>query len=474
MWAWIVGVGSPALFALASLPFRSSFGLAGVLSLTLLVVAASSALGGVRPAITAVAVGALAGAFTFAPPYGTLRVDLQGDLAALVAFVVVGIGIALLIDELAGLAEEQAALQRIATLVAQAAPQNEVFAAVTEEVGRRLPVDIASLSRYGTDGTMTVVASSNRTGGNVPAVGTQIALGGSNLSTLVFQTGRSARMDRYEESSGAIADVARYVGSRSAVATPIVVAGHLWGVMIASSVQARPLPRDTEEQLARFTDLLATAIANAENRTELAASRARIVSAADDARRRIERNLHDGTQQRLVSLGLELRTAENSVPAHMAEVKGQLSDVARGLAEALEDLQEIARGIHPAVLAKGGLSPAIRMLARRSALPVELDLRADRRLPERVEVAAYYVVSEALTNAAKHAHATVVFVDVDADDARVQLSIRDDGRGGAAPEQGSGLVGLRDRVEALGGRIEIASAVGCGTSLSVSIPITAS
>ncbi|MEY2433669.1 MAG: hypothetical protein QOC92_3394, partial [Acidimicrobiaceae bacterium] len=400
MWAWIVGVGSPLAFALASLPFRSSFGLAGVLSLTLLVVAASSALGGVRPAIAAVAVGVLAGAFTFAPPYGTLRVDLEGDLAALAAFAVVGVGIALLIDELAGLAEEQAALQRVATLVARAAPPDELFAAVTVEVAQRLPVDNTNLSRYELDGTMTVVGSWDRVGGAV-RTGSRFPLGGNNLSTIVAETGRSARLDRYEDSSGPIAEVARSVGSRSALATPIFVAGHLWGVMIASSSQERPLPRDTEERLARFTDLLATSIANAESRTALAASRARIVSAADDARQRIERDLHDGTQQRLVSLGLELRTAENTVPADMTEVKAQLSVVARGLAEALEDLQEIARGIHPAALAKGGLAPAIKALARRSTVPVELDLRADGRLPERVEVAAYYVVSEALTNAAK-------------------------------------------------------------------------
>jgi signal transduction histidine kinase len=452
---------------------RSTFGLAGVLFLALLAVAAAAALGGVRPAMAAVAVGVVAAAFASAPPYGSLRVHYQGDLAALIAFVVVGVGLALLVDELAGLAEEQAALQRVATLVARAAPQDEVFAAITEEVGRRLPVDLANLGRYGTDGTMAVLASWSRTGPSVPPVGTQVALGGSNLSTLVAQTGRSARMDRYGESSGAIADVARSVGARSAVGTPIFVAGHLWGVMIAASLQDKPLPRDTEEQLARFTDLLATAIANAEGRSELAASRARIVSAADDARRRIERDLHDGTQQRLVSLGLELRTAENTVPSDMTDVRTQLSDVARGLAEALEDLQEIARGIHPAVLAKGGLGPAIKALARRSAVPVELDLRADRRLPERVEVAAYYVVSEALTNVTKHAQATVVHVDVDTDDVRVQLSIRDDGSGGAVPDQGSGLVGLRDRVEALGGRLEIASAAGIGTSLWVTIPIVA-
>jgi signal transduction histidine kinase len=472
MWAWILGVGAPLLFALASLPFRSSFGLAGVLSLTLLVVAASSALGGVRPAIASVVVGALAGAFTFAPPYGTLRVDLQGDLAALVAFVVVGVGIALLVDELAGLAEEQAALQRVATLVARAAPPDELFAAITEELGRRLPVDLTNLSRYGTDGTITVVAGWARTGSSVP-VGSQFVLGGNNLATLVAETGQTVRLDGYDDASGPIAAVAHSVGSRSGLATPIFVAGQLWGVMTATSTQERLLPRDSEARLTHFTDLLATAIANAESRTELAASRARIVSAADDARRRIERDLHDGTQQRLVSLGLDLRTAENTVPADMTEVRTQLSDVARGLAEVLENLQEIARGIHPAVLAKGGLGPAIKALARRSAVPVELDLRADRRLPERVEVAAYYVVSEALTNAAKHAHATVVHVDVDADEARIQLSIRDDGRGGAAPDQGSGLVGLRDRVEALGGAIEIASAVGRGTSLWVSIPIAA-
>jgi signal transduction histidine kinase len=219
---------------------------------------------------------------------------------------------------------------------------------------------------------------------------------------------------------------------------------------------------------------VATAIANAESRAELAASRARVVAAADETRRRIERDLHDGTQQRLVSLGLDLRSAETMVPPEQTELRAQLSRATKGLGDVVENLQEISRGIHPAILSKGGLGPAIKTLARRSAVPVQLDLRAERRLPERIEVAAYYIVSEALTNAAKHAHASVVHVDVKAQDAVVRLSIRDDGIGGADPTQGSGLIGLRDRVETVGGRIEIASPAGTGTSLLVTIPINLS
>ena len=218
---------------------------------------------------------------------------------------------------------------------------------------------------------------------------------------------------------------------------------------------------------------MATAIANADSRAQVVASRARIVAAGDESRRRIERNLHDGTQQRLVSLGLELRSAEATVPAELPALKRQIAHAATGLAGAVEDLQEIARGIHPAILSKGGLGPGLRTLARRSAVPVELTLPPDRRLPERTEAASYYVVAEALANATKHAHASVVRVDADFEDdpGVVRLLIRDDGVGGADPGRGSGLVGLRDRVEALGGAIEIASPAGGGTSLRVEIPI---
>jgi signal transduction histidine kinase len=186
---------------------------------------------------------------------------------------------------------------------------------------------------------------------------------------------------------------------------------------------------------------------------------------------RIERNLHDGTQQRLVSLGLELRAAQAAVPPQLGELERELSRVAEGLASVFDELREISRGIHPAILSEGGLGPALRALARRSPVPVELDLRPERRLPEHVEVAAYYVVSEALTNAAKHAHASVVHVELEARDAIVLLVIRDDGVGGADPGQGSGLVGLRDRIEALGGTLEIASPAGSGTTLRIKIPL---
>jgi signal transduction histidine kinase len=370
-------------------------------------------------------------------------------------------------DELRALAQEQAALRRVATLVARGKSPEELFAAVTEEIGQLLPVDIAGMCRYEPDGSITEVAVWGGKVDHLP-VGGRRSLGRKNLSTLVFETGRPARVDSFADASPV---AAREAGVRSAVGTPIVVEGRLWGVMIAGSTLERPVPPDTEERLTSFTELLATAIANAESRAALTASRARIVAAADEARRRIERDLHDGTQQRLVSLGLELRAAQAAVPPQLGELQGELSRVAEGLTNVFDELRDISRGIHPAILSEGGLGPALRALARRSAVPVKLDVRPDRRLPERVEVAAYYVVSEALTNAAKHAHASVVHVDVEAHHSVVQLAIRDDGVGGADPVGGSGLIGLTDRVEALGGRIEVASPAGRGTSLLVRIPI---
>jgi signal transduction histidine kinase len=207
------------------------------------------------------------------------------------------------------------------------------------------------------------------------------------------------------------------------------------------------------------------------SREELAASRARIVAAADLARRRIERDLHDGTQQRLVSLVLDLRAAEAAVPPELPELRAQLARVADSLAGALDELRELSRGIHPAILSEGGLGPALKALARRSVVPVELELDVPARLPEPVEVAAYYVVSEALANAAKHARASVARVDVQTRDGSLHLSVRDDGVGGAAPGRGSGLVGLTDRVEALGGTVRVHSPARQGTRLQIYLPI---
>jgi signal transduction histidine kinase len=244
------------------------------------------------------------------------------------------------------------------------------------------------------------------------------------------------------------------------------------GALAVATTHA-PLPADTEPRMANFTDLVATAMANAESRAELTASRVRIVAAADDTRRRIERDLHDGIQQRLVSLGLELRAAQSTAAATGAELGGQLERVADGLGEALTELQDLSRGIHPAILSEGGLGPALRALARRSAVPVELDLQLDTaRLPASIEVAAYYVVSEALTNAAKHARASVVDVRARAGDGRLHLLVRDDGVGGATVAHGSGLIGLSDRVQALGGTINVRSPAGEGTTLEIDLPVT--
>jgi signal transduction histidine kinase len=284
----------------------------------------------------------------------------------------------------------------------------------------------------------------------------------------VFQTGRPARIDDYGTATGASADVARDFGYRSSVGAPIGVAGKLWGVMFVGS-SGEPLPFGTEERLAGFTELAATAVANAEAQAEVTASRARVVAAADQVRRRIERDLHDGAQQRLVSLALWLRAAQAAVPR---ELGAQLDHAVAEATGALDELSEIARGIHPAILAEYGLAPALKTLARRSPIPVDLQVHVSERLPEPVEVSAYYVTAEALTNAAKHARASTVSVRVEVAGDVLLLAVRDDGAGGADFTGGTGLVGLKDRVEALGGRIFLDSPRGAGTSLRVELPLT--
>jgi signal transduction histidine kinase len=250
-----------------------------------------------------------------------------------------------------------------------------------------------------------------------------------------------------------------------------MVEGRLWGLITASWKAEQSPPPDTEQRMSRFAQLLDTAIANADARAELVASRARLVAASDEARRRVERDLHDGVQQRLVLLALELRGAQALAPPDNEELAGELTRIGKGLAEALDDLRELSRGIHPAILSEGGLVPALKALARRSAVPVRLHLEIENRLDERVEIGAYYVVSEALTNTAKHARASKVEVRARALDHVLQLQIDDDGAGGADPSSGSGLTGLADRVEALGGTIWIRSPRGEGTSLRVELSL---
>jgi signal transduction histidine kinase len=396
--------------------------------------------------------------------------DTESRLTGFTELVVTALGNAESRAALARLAEEQAALRRVATLVARGVPPEAVFAAIAVEVGQLLPVDSASLCRFDPGGMLTFAAQWGTVAAQFP-VGSRWALGGHNLGTLVLETGRPARIDSYaDHSSGPLGASVREAALRSAVATPIYVDGRLWGIIAAGSILEQPLPADTEARLASFTELMATAVANAETRAALDASRARIVAAADETRRQIERDLHDGTQQRLMSLMLELRAAEASEPGEVNELRDQIERTAQGLGGVVGELREISQGIHPAILSRGGLAPALRALARRSALPVELDLRATGRLPEQIEVAAYYAVSEALTNAAKHAHASVVHVEFAAHEATVRLAIRDDGVGGADPAQGSGLVGLRDRIEAVGGTLEVTSPARHGTTLLIEIP----
>jgi len=286
----------------------------------------------------------------------------------------------------------------------------------------------------------------------------------------VFQTGRAARIDDYAGLSGPIAAASRKWGLRASVGVPVTVEGRLWGVMIVGS-RVGPLPAGTEARLAAFTELAATAIANAEAQNALTASRARIVATADATRRRLERNLHDGAQQRLVSLALNLRAAEEALPAGTGEVVQQLDEVAAGMDGVLDDLREIASGLHPAILADGGLRPALQTLVRRSTLPIELDIQVEGRLPEPVEIAAYYTVAEALTNAAKHARATTADIKVTERDGILYVRVRDNGCGGADFSLGSGLVGLKDRAEALGGYLRVDSPPGAGTTLEITLPL---
>jgi PAS domain S-box-containing protein len=369
------------------------------------------------------------------------------------------------------LADEQAALRRVATLVAQGVRPDDVFSVVSEEVGRLFGTGTAGVVRFDHDGPAIVFVGVSKNVEGVVPIGTRWQLDDALASAQVYRTGRSARIDDVDWStaSGPVAPAGRRLGVVSTVASPIIVEGRLWGTATISAKE--PLPLDAEERLEKFTELVATAIANAENRAELAASRRRIVAASDDARRRIERDLHDGTQQQLVSLALAARATEALVPPGSSDLRSELYRIAAGLDEAIVDLQELTRGIHPAMLAQGGLSSALRTLARRSTIPVELEVTAAARFPAPVEVAAYYVASEALANATKHARASRVEVSLGPRDDRLVLSIRDDGVGGADPARGSGLVGLTDRVEALGGSIQVRSRPGDGTHVTAELPL---
>ncbi|MGH3375668.1 MAG: sensor histidine kinase [Actinoallomurus sp.] len=366
------------------------------------------------------------------------------------------------------IADEQAALRNLATLVAHGAPPSEVFDAVAREMAQVLGTDHTVIVQYVSDST-PVMTTGTWNYEKIVASGTRWELEDGTVSELVFRTRTPGRIDKYQ-GEGTLSATLRERGVFSSVGCPIMVSGDLWGVAIASSVLPEPLPADTEERMLEFTELAAMSIANAQSHSDLIASRARLVSTVDETRRRIERDLHDGTQQNLVSIGLEIRSIEAAIPPELGQIRQKLSSTAQDVDYALEELQEISRGLHPAILAKGGLEPALVVLARRSPVKVDLSVPAELQLPEPLEVTVYYMVSEALTNVAKHARATSVYVDLTTNEELTCLMIRDDGIGGADTTRGSGLAGLIDRVNALGGRMQITSPPTGGTTLRAEIP----
>jgi PAS domain S-box-containing protein len=371
--------------------------------------------------------------------------------------------------EVGRLAQEQRALRRVATLVASEATPERVFTAVSEESARVLEVRASAVFRYEGDDTATVVGRHDRDGVGVFGVGDRILADENTAIGRARDSGLPARIMDYFAIDTPVAETMRRVGYRSTVAAPIFVAGVPWGaVAIASSEE---LPPDSEARLMAFCELAALALASAQAREDLQTSRARIVKAGDEQRRRLERNLHDGAQQRLVSLALTLRLARTRLTAGPEALEPLLTGAAEELDKALEELRELARGLHPAALTEQGLGPALQTLGDR--LPIEVRVAPfEQRLAEHVEATAYYICSEALTNVAKHAQATHATVSLALDDDVFRFEVSDDGRGGADPRAGSGILGLRDRAEAAGGTLFVISPPGRGTVVTGTLPLT--
>jgi signal transduction histidine kinase len=369
------------------------------------------------------------------------------------------------------LADEQAALRRVATLVAGYAPPSRVFEQVTEEVGRLLGLPGANVMQYDGARTATVVGAWSEHGPPRFPVGARLDIDGDTVVARVVRSGAAARVDRYDEASGTLAATVRSAGYRAAVAAPVHMGGRLWGVLAAASTSDDPLPRGIEQRLCDFADLIAQALANADAYEKLAASRARVVEVGDAERRRLERNLHDGAQQRLVSVALGLSMVSAKLESDPKSARELLATAQTDLVRGLEELRELARGIHPVVLTERGLGPALDALAARAPLPVDVTGVPDERLAAPVEAAAYYVVAESITNVAKYAHASSATVSIGHANGTATVTVSDDGIGGADPAGGSGLRGLAARVEALNGRLDVDSPPGGGTRIRAEIPL---
>jgi PAS domain S-box-containing protein len=372
--------------------------------------------------------------------------------------------------EVGQLAQEQRALRRVATLVASEVSPERVFMAVSEETARILEVNASAVFRYEGDDTATVVGRHDRDNIGAFGLGERIPVDQSMTIGRVLYTGAPARIDDYSSLPGEMPKLMMRIGYRSTVSAPIVVAGILWGAVAIASADL--LPPESEGRLAAFCELVSLAVASAQARDDLRSSRARIVRAGDEQRRKLERNLHDGAQQRLVALALTLRLARRQVETEQTEAAAtSLAAAAEELDLALEELRELARGLHPAALTDQGLAAAIGAVARR--LPIPVDITApDQRMPDGIEATLFYIVSEALTNVVKHAEASKVKVTISVTDDTVRFEVIDDGRGGADPADGSGILGLRDRAEAAGGTLFVVSPPGRGTIVTAQLPLS--
>jgi PAS domain S-box-containing protein len=372
--------------------------------------------------------------------------------------------------EIGRLATEQRALRRVATLVASEVSPERVFTAVSEGCARVLEVNASTVVRYEGDGTATIVGRHNRDGIDVFPIGDSLPADERSAVARVLATAAPARVDDWGGLEGSFAEAMFHSGYRSTAAAPIVVAGALWGAVAIASED--PLPPDTENRLHAFCELASLAVASAQARADLVASRARLVQAGDEERRRLERNLHDGAQQRLVSVALKLRLARARLGSEPDATAELLDEASRELDAGLAELRELARGLHPAILGDHGLPRALEALAARLPGPVDVDAPLAARLPEHIEATAYYIVSEALTNVSKHAAADNARVSVRRDGDVVRIEVADDGRGGADESGGTGIVGLRDRAEAAGGTLSMTSPPGRGTVVVAALPLT--
>jgi signal transduction histidine kinase len=371
---------------------------------------------------------------------------------------------------LAELAEEQAALRRVATLVAEGAAPTAVLDAVAAEMERLLHADGVALGRYERDDEVILLAHRGSTADRVPP-GTRVRHEQESVSAIVRRTARPARMDDYNGTGGAIAQLVQTVGVRASVGAPIVVDGRLWGVVIATWNGEKPPPAETEQRMAQFAELLDTAIANADSRDQLTASRARLVTEADEARRRVVRDLHDGAQQRLVHTIVTLKLARRALQRNDAEAESLVGEALEQAERGTAELRELAHGILPPVLTRGGLRAGVDTVVSRLDLPVDVDV-PDERFAREIEASAYFIVAEALTNIVKHADAGRAAVRAFAENGTLRVEVRDDGIGGADP-RGHGLMGIADRATAFGGRLDIDSPAGGGTVVAATLPLSA-